>query len=59
MLKFRIYHPDPRELEVQLVTSGSEITYTLWDRESAEGGEILRHIQNIEVFNGVLICGNI
>jgi len=55
-LKFGISHPDGRELEVQLVSSHSDITYSLWDRESGEG-EIFRKIQDIEAFNGLPVNG--
>jgi len=50
--KYHVVYPEASDLEVQLLTSGAEASYTLWNRESAEGTVLTQSTDEITAFRG-------
>jgi len=55
--KYHVVYSDASDLEVQLVTSGAEASYTLWNRESAEGTVLTQSTDGITAFRGAPVNG--
>ncbi len=55
--KYSVTYPQPSDLEVQLLSSGTEVTHSLWNKESAEGPELTRSANEITVFQGAPVNG--
>jgi hypothetical protein len=56
-VKYSVVYPQASDLEVQLLSSGTEATHTLWDKGSAEGAELTQSAGEITAFQGVPVNG--
>jgi len=56
-VKYHVAYAEPSDLEVRLLTSGAEVSYTLWNRQHAEGGTLTQSTEEITAFQGVPVNG--
>ena len=56
-VKYSVVYPQPSDLEVQLLSSGADVTHTLWNKESAEGAKLAQSIGEITAFQGAPVNG--
>jgi len=56
-VKYSVVCSQPSDLEVQLLNSGTDVTHTLWNKESAEGAELTRSVGGITAFQGASVNG--
>jgi hypothetical protein len=56
-VKYHVVDAEPSELEVQLLTSGAEVSHTLWNKESAEGAVLTQSTEEIVAFQGAPVNG--
>jgi len=56
-VKYHVVCSEPSDLEVQLLTSGAEVSYTLWNKESAEGDVLTQSTEEITAFQGAPVNG--
>ena len=55
-VKYHVF-ADPGDLEVQLLTSGDEVSCTLWNRQSAEGDVLAQSTESLTAFQGMPVNG--
>jgi len=56
-VKYHVAYSESGDLEVQLLTSGAEVAYTLWNHESAEGGVLTQSTDEITAFQDTPVNG--
>jgi hypothetical protein len=56
-VKYHVVDAEPSGLDVQLLTSGSEVSHALWNKESAEGTVLTQSTDEITTFQGAPVNG--
>jgi len=55
-VKYHVF-AEPGDLEVQLLTSGDEVSCTLWNKQSAEGDVLAQSTEALTAFRGMPVNG--
>jgi hypothetical protein len=55
--KYHVVYSEPGELEVQLQAMGSEVSHTLWDRQSVEGSTLAQNTEKLATFQDAPVNG--
>ena len=56
-VKYHVVDAEPTDLAVKLLTSGAEVSHTLWNKESAEGTVLTQSTDEITTFQGAPVNG--
>jgi hypothetical protein len=56
-VKYHVVDAEPSGLDVQLLTSGSEVSHALWNKASAEGTVLTQSTDEITTFQGAPVNG--